>query len=156
MMEQEAIVASVDGDHAYIKVGSTGGGCGRCQERGGCQSSILGQLFRSKPRLFRIANPIGAAPGDHVVVRMAEGAMLHAAILIYALPLMCLLLGAGVGTVLAGDGNSDAATALGALAGFAFGVLSGLTLRRAAMGKVAQPVLVRHRPTFPMSEESCL
>lgn len=156
-MEQEAIVASVEGDHAYVEVGSTGAGCGRCHEKGGCQGSILGQLFRSRPRLFRIANPIGAAPGDHVIVRVAEGATLHAALLIYVLPLMCLLLGAIVGTVLAGAGksNSDAAAALGALAGFALGVLSGLTLRRAPMGNVAKPVLLRHRSTFRVSKEAC-
>lgn len=155
MMDQEAIVARVEGDHAYVEVAGTGAGCGRCHETGGCQSSILGQLFRSEPRLFRIANPIGAVPGDHVIVRVAEGATLRAALLIYALPAFFLLLGAAAGTALGDAGNNDAAAALGALAGFAVGVLSGLTLRRAPIGKVAKPILLRHSSTFRISKEAC-
>ena len=51
MMDQEAIVARVEGDHAYVEVGGTGGGgCGRCHETGGCQSGGLGQLFNSALR----------------------------------------------------------------------------------------------------------
>ena len=29
MMDQEAIVARVEGEHAYVEVGGAGGGCGR-------------------------------------------------------------------------------------------------------------------------------
>ena len=78
-MDQEAIVARVEGDHAYVELGGAGAGCGRCHETGGCQSSILGQLFRAKPRQYRIANPIGAVPGDPVIVRVASGSTLRAA-----------------------------------------------------------------------------
>ena len=44
MMEQEAIVTRVEGEHAYIEVGGASSGCGRCHEAGGCQSNILGKL----------------------------------------------------------------------------------------------------------------
>lgn len=152
-MDQEAIVARVEGDHAYIEVG--GGGCGRCHETGGCQSGILGQLFSSKPRQFRVANRIGAVPGEHVVVRVAEGATLRAALLTYILPVLFLLLGAVAGTLLGEAGNSDASVALGALAGLACGVLSGLTLRRVRIGKVAEPVLVRRSTSFCLVKEAC-
>lgn len=155
MMDQEAIVARVEGDHAFVEVDGAGAGCGRCHETGGCQSSILGQLFRSKPRLFRIANPIGAVPGDRVIVRVAEGAALRAALLIYALPVLFLLLGAAFGTALGDEGSNDAAAALGALAGLSVGVLSGLTLQRAPIGKVAKPVLLRHRSIFRIPKETC-
>jgi sigma-E factor negative regulatory protein RseC len=154
MMDQEAIVARVEGEHAYVEVGGAAGGCGRCHESGGCQSSILGQLFSSKPRQYRIANRIGAAPGDHVVVRIAEGATLRAALLTYVLPVLFLLLGAAAGTAFGGAAN-DASAMLGALAGFALGVLAGLTLRRARLGMVAEPILIRRSSSFCLSKEAC-
>ena len=155
MMNQEAVVARIEGDHAYVEVGNTGVGCGRCHETGGCQSGILGQLFSSKPRQFRIANRIGAMPGDRVVVRVAGGQALRAALLTYILPVLLLLLGAVAGTAQGEAGNSDASAALGALAGLAIGVLAGLTLRRARIGKIAEPVLIRRSSSFCISKEAC-
>lgn len=152
-MDQEAIVARIEGDHAYVEVG--GAGCGRCHETGGCQSGILGQLFSSKPRQFRIANRIGAAPGDRVVVRVAEGATLRAALLTYVLPVLSLLLGAVAGTALGEAGNNGAYAALGALAGLATGVLAGLTLHRARIGEIAEPVLIRRSSSLCLSKEAC-
>jgi sigma-E factor negative regulatory protein RseC len=145
MMDQEAIVARVEGDHAYVEVGGTGGGgCGRCHETGGCQSGVLGQLFNSKPRQFCIANRIGAIPGERVVVALADGATLRAALLTYALPVLSILLGA-----------ATASTAMGALAGLAIGVLAGLTLRRTRIGKIVEPVIIRRSSSFCHSKEAC-
>lgn len=153
MMDQDAIVARVEADIAYVEVG--GAGCGRCHEKSGCQGGILGQLFGSKPRQFRIANRIGAVPGDHVVVRVAEGATLRAALLTYILPSLFLLLGAVAGTALDGTGHNDVAATLGGLAGFAAGVLAGRTLRRAGIGKIAEPVLVCRSSSLCLSKETC-
>lgn len=152
-MDQEAVVARIEGDHAYVEVG--GAGCSRCHETGGCQSGILGQLFSGKPRQFRIANRIGAAPGDHVVVRVTQGATLRAAMLTYALPVLSLLLGAVAGTALGEAGNGDVPAALGALAGLAIGVLAGLTLRWTRIGEIAEPVLIRRSSSLCLSKEAC-
>lgn len=152
-MEQEAVVARVAGKHVYLVVG--GGGCGHCHETGGCQSGILGRLFRSEPRQFRMLNSIGAAPGDHVLVRVAEGATFRAALLTYFLPVLLLLLGAIAGNAIGEAGNGDVATALGALCGFAFGVLSALTLRNTGIGRIEDPVLVRRSSEFCITKETC-
>lgn len=153
-MDKEAIVVSIEGDHAHVEISGRGAGCGRCHEAGGCESSILGQLFSSKSRLFRIANPIGAVPGEHVIVRVADGATLRASILIYALPVFFLLLGAAGGGALGDAENNDAATVLGALAGLSVGVLSGLTLRKARIGRVASPILLRRIAACRISKEA--
>lgn len=153
-MDQEVIVTRVEGDHAYVEVGATG--CGHCHETGGCQSGILGQIFSRKPRQFRIANRIGAEPGERVVVRLADGETLRAALLTYVLPVLSLLLGAIAGTALGEAGNNDASAALGALAGLAGGVLAGLTLRRSRIGKITEPVIIRRSSSsFCLSKESC-
>lgn len=152
MMYQEATVAHLKGDHAYVEVGGEGG-CGLCHEAGGCQSGLLGQLFGAKPRQFRIANRIGAMPGDRVIVSVAEGAAWRAALLTYILPVFFLLLGAAAGTVL--GKHDDVWTALGALAGFAIGVLAGLTFRQVRIGKIAEPVLLRSVPPFCPTKKAC-
>lgn len=153
MMEQEAIVARVEGDQVYIEVGRDGSGCGRCHEAGGCRSGLFSQMFRLGPRQFRMANSIGAAPGDRVVVRMAEGATLRAALLVYLVPVIFLVAGAFFGTAL-GEG-SDAVAVVGALLGLAGGVLVGFVLRRGAAGEAAQPVLVRRGSGFYVAKEAC-
>lgn len=154
MMDQEAIVARVEGDQAYVEVGGAGAGCGRCHEAGGCQSSVLGRLFRSSPRQFRILNLIDAAPGDQVIVRVASGATLRAALLTYVLPVLFLLLGAVVGTGSAVTGNNDVSAAVGALFGFAIGILAGTKARQFPIGKVAEPTLVRRNSSICIFEET--
>lgn len=154
MMEQEAIVARVEGDQVYIELGGDGSGCGRCHEAGGCRSGLFSQIFRPGPRQFRMANSIGAAPGDRVVVRVAEGATLRAALLVYLVPVVFLLAGAFVGTALGeGSAGSDAAAVVGALLGLAGGVSVGFVLRRGAAGTAAQPVLVRRGSGFCIAKE---
>lgn len=152
-MEQMTVVARVSGQHAYLEVG--GGGCGQCHEAGGCQSGILGRLFRSAPRQFRILNSIGAAPGDHVFVRIDEGATLRAAVIAYVLPVLSLLLGAIAGNTIGDGGNGDVATALGALCGFALGVLSALTLRNTGIGRIEEPALVGRATDYRFTKETC-
>lgn len=155
MMDREAVVARVEGDQAFVETGGEGAGCGRCHEAGGCQSGLLGQLFRAKPRQFRIGNSIGAVPGERVIVRIAEGATIGAAMLAYGLPVVSLLLGAFVGATLAETERSDAATALGALAGLISGIACGPIIRRTPMYKFAAPTLVRRASHTCVAKETC-
>lgn len=153
-MDQEAIVARVEGDQAYVEVGGAGAGCGRCHEAGGCQSSILGQLFRAKPQQYRIPNPMGAVPGDPVVLRAASGASLRAAFLVYVLPVLFLLLGAAAGSAFDLNGNIDLSTALGSLLGLALGIIFSVIARRRPVGKVDGPILLRRSSTFCISKDA--
>ncbi|MBL8501993.1 MAG: SoxR reducing system RseC family protein [Rhodocyclaceae bacterium] len=146
-MDQEAVVMRVEGSHALVEV--AGAGCGRCHETDGCQSGIMGRVFSDRPRQFRLPNGIGAAPGQQVVVRTAEGATLRAALLAYVLPVLSLLAGAWVGTAL-GQGD-DLAGALGALGGLLLGVLAGPTFRNL----VGQPVLLKSDNINCTSKEAC-
>lgn len=140
-MDQEVVVARVEGEHAYVEVAEDGQGCGHCHEAGGCQSGILGQLFRQGPRQFRIRNTIGAQPGQHVLVSVAAGATLRAALLTYLLPAVLLLCGAVAGAVLSDAQDADAGALLGALAGLALGWLAAYAIRRTPAGRAMQPFL---------------
>jgi sigma-E factor negative regulatory protein RseC len=121
-MDCPAIVTHIEGDLALVEAASMGTACGRCNEAGGCASGLLGQTLRPK-RMYRLPNHIGAAVGDRVVVCVAEGAVLRAALLAYLLPLSLLLAGAAIGTVLTHDD-------VVALAGAGIGLAAGLALLR--------------------------
>lgn len=145
-MDIEAIVTRTDQDHVFVKVNEQPGGCGRCHEEGGCSSGALTQIFRSRNcREFRLPNNIGARDGDKVMVSLADGVTLKAALAVYMLPVVCILLGAWLGTWLAGPSGSDRLATLGAVTGFIVSmVLVAVYRRRHAANAMAQPVLSRH------------
>lgn len=140
-MDQEAVVTRIEGKHAYVEVSGAGQGCGRCHESDGCQSGILTRLFRQETREYRIRNTIGARPGERVIVSVAAGTTLRAALLAYLVPVTLLLCGAFAGTALSGAADADSGALLGALSGLALGWVTAYAIRRTPAGEVMQPVL---------------
>jgi sigma-E factor negative regulatory protein RseC len=142
-METEAIVTRLDGPYAMVELTRPGGGCGRCQEPGGCGGSVLGQVFGPGCRAFRLANTINARPGEKVLVRLGEGNMLRVALMVYLVPIVLLVAGAFAGMALA-DAPGDQAALIGAGFGLFFGiVLIALFQARSRRGGRLQPVLTR-------------
>jgi len=122
MLETRAIVVQVDGKHAFVQA-NQGNGCGQCSGKG-CGSGKLSQLFCSKPRQFQVDNSVNARVGDEVIVSVAEGAVLRGIGLIYLLPLLLLLTGATLGSLLAEQAEQrDIYAAIGALSGLAAGFM---------------------------------
>jgi sigma-E factor negative regulatory protein RseC len=142
-MEQEAIVTSVDHGLASVEMADGGSGCGRCHEVGGCQSGMLSRMFRQAPRQFKITNSIAAAPGERVVVRIADGAMLRAALVAYFLPALLLVAGAFAGAAIGETGNSDSAALIGASLGLCAALAAGYWVRRGSPEEAMRPILVR-------------
>jgi sigma-E factor negative regulatory protein RseC len=153
MMEQEAIVARVEGEEAIVELLSSTKGCGRCHEAGGCQSGLMSQLFRSKPRQYRLRNCVNAAVGERVVVQVAEGIALRAAVLAYLVPAGLLIAGAWAGAVL--TGGDDAATALGAALGLAAAIVFAQLAKSWYAATAEHPVIVRRSERIRFEKESC-
>lgn len=128
MIETSGVVERlVDGD-AYVRVSERVGGCGRCDEPGGCRSSGLTYPFKAPGSVFRLPNRIGARPGDAVTLRMQEGGALRGALMAYGLGVVCLLGGAAVGRLVAATPESD----LPVLAGSVVGLLLAVAINRIA------------------------
>lgn len=107
MTESEAKVTRVDGDYVWLsQMGKPE--CEHCQQAGGCSQEF-------KPQ--RVRNTVGAKAGDTVCVSVPDGAVLKAALFTYLIPLVLLLLGAGVGASVGGD--------KGALVGCGIGLILG-------------------------------
>lgn len=122
MLETRAVVMQVDGQHAFVQA-SQANSCGQCSGKG-CGAGKLSQLFCSKPRQFQVDNPVNAVVGDEVIVAVAEGAVLRGIGLVYLLPLLLLLAGATLGSLLATQAEQrDMYAALGALSGLVVGFI---------------------------------
>ncbi|MBI3479621.1 MAG: SoxR reducing system RseC family protein [Nitrosomonadales bacterium] len=121
MLETRAIIVRVEGRYALVRA-NQGNGCEQCNGKG-CGTGKLSQMFCSKPRQFRVDNPIHAGVGDEVVISVVEGAVLRGIGLVYLLPLLLLVVGAalasmGVEQPSQRDGYAAAGAMLGLIAGF--------------------------------------
>lgn len=120
MIETHAVVTRVEGDQAWVRVSERAGGCGRCDEPGGCRSIGLTQALKGPADpTFRLANLIGAKVGEPVLLRIAQGAPLRGALVTYGLGVALLLVGAACGQAIAPAGAADGFALVGAVAGLA-------------------------------------
>lgn len=65
----------------------------------GCPASALCRPDAGDRRVMDVLDPLGVAVGDRVQVAVPGGAILKASFLIYGLPLLLLLAGVGLGTL---------------------------------------------------------
>lgn len=146
-MDIEGVVRRIDGGDALVELTAPQGGCGRCDEPGGCRSGILARPLGQPCREFRLRNAIGARVGDRVVVRLQDGAVARSALAAYGLPVLGLLAGAAAGVTLLAGIDADVAGAGGSIVGLglATGALGWLR-RRGRAGAAALPIMANRLP----------
>lgn len=131
MTEVDGVVVAVESGDAWLKLSQPTGGCGRCDEPGGCRAGLLQASVGGQDRdTLRIANRCGVSVGDRVRLTIQDGMSLQAALLTYGVGTVLLLLGAIGGRTLAGEAWRDVGAALGMLAGVLLSVLCSRLLNR--------------------------
>lgn len=116
-IEHLGIVRSVAGGKAVVAVQT--GGCSGCGHQSGCG---IGRMAGGRASTeMSVAVDASIRPGAQVVLSLPQGRMLLAGVLAYLLPSVSLMFGAGLAFA---RYDSDGATAVGGLAGFALGVLA--------------------------------
>ncbi len=135
----QGVVRSLDGDMALVEVAQ--GGCGRCQEPGGCGGQSLTQMFCSGPRQFRVENASGAQPGERVLVAVPDGAIREAAHRAYGWPIVALLFGGLTGQAVGGDLAAMAGALLGLAAAFLY-----LRYGTRRLAQSSQPYIISRQP----------
>ncbi|MBW8369833.1 MAG: SoxR reducing system RseC family protein [Thiobacillus sp.] len=132
MLEQTAEVIKTAADGIWVRAVEPSG-CGTCGGQG-CSTRRIAELFQRKPRLFLVDCDLSLAPGDRIVVGIAQGSVLRSALRVYGLPLALMLAGALLAqTVQPGDGPALVGMILG-------GVLGWMAARG---GRSARPVVLR-------------
>lgn len=118
-MQARAQVLRVEGGQVWLKVADVGGGCGRCDEPGGCRSLQITQAFGAPKGEFVLPLSVPVLVGDRVLITIPDGAPLSAALASYGLATVLLVLGAAIGNGFARSGEGDLFALVGAGAGLA-------------------------------------
>lgn len=142
MIEVRAVVLRVEGSQAWVRVSERAGGCGRCDEPGGCGSAKISHAFKAPVEAFAIPNAIGARAGEAVRVRIDDGAPLRAALATYGLASALVVAGAAVGATLAADVDTGAVVGLAGGLGLAL-LVNGILLRSRGWRGSLKMTLVR-------------
>src|SRR5690606_30288732 len=106
-MQARARALRGETDLAWLELSDTAGGCGRCDEPGGCRSVQVSHVFGGPDKVFALPMSFPVKPGDKVVISIPDGAPLSAALAAYGLATLLLLAGAAIGSVVGGDGRAD-------------------------------------------------
>jgi sigma-E factor negative regulatory protein RseC len=142
MLETRATVVKIYPKTALVQANQVSG-CEMCNGQG-CGSSKVAQLFCDKPRQFEVVNPIDAVVGDEVIVSVADGAVLRGIGLVYLLPLVLLVLGAGLASLIAVQSKqNDAFVALGSLVGLLLGFVAAKQISARLGCYQSQPYIAR-------------
>jgi sigma-E factor negative regulatory protein RseC len=150
MIEQDGRVLAVRGELAEVE-GYRQSTCGGCAADGACGTSLLERFFGRRQPILTARNPIGARPGERVVLGVPEAALIEAAFVAYLLPLLAMIAGAIGGDYLAARLAPDLAggiALLGAVSGLAAGLgwLARFSRRRGDDARY-QPVILRRVAT---------
>ena len=146
MIEHRGVVQRIDGNKAIVAMETAG--CSSCGQGSSCG---IGKMASGRPAtLLTIPVSGDIKAGDFVLIGLPESKLTLSALLGYLFPAFAMLLGAWLGSTI--EDGSDAATALGAIAGF----VAALVIARIVIGLVPNlmPVpqlipLSKQSPTFP-------
>ena len=108
MLEETAMVVSVTRGRATVSLVRSEA-CGDCAAKNMCHPSSDGTMQ------MEVDNPIGAKPGERVIIALAPSVLLKASTLAYLFPATVMVAGAAIGWSRTG---TDMGALFGALIGF--------------------------------------
>lgn len=142
MIHETGTVISVSDNEAWVQTVRESA-CQACKARHGCGQKALASLSSGQSRQIRVSNTLHARPGDQVTVAIDESALLKASLLVYALPLVLMVVATGLaGIALPGQ---DLVAMAGAVLGLSAGMLLARWYSRAGVARW-QPVMGRPVP----------
>lgn len=152
MIEERALVTESGQGYAWLEI-QRHTPCGNCQASSGCGTAVLAKGWPGKQVRVRALSSLVLAPGEHVVVGLADGVLLRGALLAYLLPVGLLLAGAILGQAAFASAGEEL-VALSGLVGLGLGFLAVRVLTRRFWDDTRyQPVVLRrvNGPAFDSS-----
>lgn len=141
MITETGKVVALSGDRVWVQTIQSSA-CESCSARNGCGQRALAGVSGGRANQVLVINSLDARVGDEVTVAIEESALLGASLLVYALPLVLMVLGAISGHQL--SGGHDAAAMFGAALGMAAGFMVARRVGSNPAGDF-EPRLVRVR-----------
>lgn len=145
MLEERGRIVAIETDAIWVDTFKRSA-CNGCAAKSGCGTGLLGDFFSSSAWVRVALNGFRAdrvALNDTAIIGIAGSALTSSALLVYLVPLVCLILLALVGDAL----FAEAGAVFGALAGLIGGALSVRWYsRRQRSNPVFTPVLLRIEP----------
>lgn len=140
MIEEQALVKSLQGDQALIEV-QRQNACQSCDLSEGCGTGSLGRLLGYKKLSLSIPNRDKLRVGDLIIIGMPDKYFHIAGFLVYLLPLIGLFFFAIVANYL--FNGTESVTVLASLAGLAFGLLFSGRLAKHDLALKLKPQFIR-------------
>jgi len=143
MIESVATVVAVGDNWVQVECRRKSA-CGHCHQQESCGVGSLAKSMPGRPQLRELARVAEVRVGQQVRIGIPEKSLLKSALLVYMLPLLCLLLGALAGKWLSAVWHiaEELPEILGALLGGGLGfLLAKLGARQFSEG-LYRPVLL--------------
>lgn len=90
MIEEQAIVIDVRGHEISVETDPQSG-CGPCAAKSGCGTSLLGKFFTRNRQPLIVTTDLSLVAGDKVILGLDDQALLQGSIIVYAIPLLMML-----------------------------------------------------------------
>lgn len=139
MITESGKVIAVSDGHAWVQT-IRASACNSCSARNGCGQKLLATATGGRANQVRVVNTANARVGEEVTLGIDESALLGASLLVYALPLLLMIVASMVGHYSSG-GNDLAAVACAGV-GLALGFLASRRLQHRASGRY-EPRMLR-------------
>ena len=159
MLEEQATVVAIENQTVWVEV-QRQSVCGQCAANKGCGTGVLQKVLGNKRNIFRVIGELPVKVGDNVVVGINENALVKGSLILYAVPIMFMIVCALLGETIAAQSrsiNTDHMSMVGALIGLAVSIL-GLRWynRKISSNANYQAVLLRHANIIAIQPESKL
>lgn len=119
MIQEQAIVMEVNGRRISVETDRQAS-CGHCSAKSACGSALLGKFFNRNQQHLILKTDLNLAVGDKIILGLDEGALLRGSFIVYAIPLLMLLLFPVVANQFI---ISETVSILSAVIGFSLGIV---------------------------------
>ncbi|WP_166251560.1 SoxR reducing system RseC family protein [Marinobacter salicampi] len=126
MITERGRIVALKGRQAWVQT-IRESACQSCSARAACGQKVLASVSSGRANQVLVSNTVGAEVGDEVTLAIAETALLKASLLVYALPLLLLVIGALAGQMM--FPGSEAPAIIGAVLGLGLGFWSAHALQ---------------------------
>ncbi|MDX2503036.1 MAG: SoxR reducing system RseC family protein [Gammaproteobacteria bacterium] len=138
MIEEQATVVDREGDYVWVQT-QRQSSCGQCSAKGGCGTQVLAKFLANKAAYVRCLNSHDVKIGDKVIIGIEESALLSGSFLMYLLPLLIMILFAGLAAFISRlwwPGLTDFLAVVAAFSGLILGLsIAQRVSQQAAQGK---------------------